>query len=50
MIYLKAMGLVLLISFTLFVLWFLILFGYEMWSDSELKRDLMARKKRRNDK
>lgn len=48
MIYLKAMGLVFLTIFTLFVLWFSILFCYEMWKDSELRRDMIEKKKRRD--
>lgn len=55
MIYLKAMFsvflIIFLIIFTLFVSWFLILFCYEMWKDSELRKDMiMIEKKKRREK
>ena len=50
MIYLKALILITVTIAALCLTCFLIMFTYEMWDDSGMKRDLMARKKRRDDK
>lgn len=33
----------------LFLTYCLVLFGYELWKDSELRKDLLKKKKRRSD-
>ena len=48
MTYMKALFLITITIVALCVILFLIMLIYEAWKDSELRKDMMARKKRRD--